>query len=48
MNELNKVGLFLMLSAIYLRMITNVEVLQMIAMGMAITGGILIILEERK
>jgi hypothetical protein len=48
MDELNKIGIFLMLSAIYLRIITDVDVLQMIAMAMAISGGLLILLKGRK
>ena len=47
MTGLNKVGLFLMLLAIYLRIITDVEVFQIIAIFTIMVGGILILAKEK-
>lgn len=48
MDEQFQIGVFLMLSAIYLRMITDIDILQMIAMAMVISGGLLVLLKRRK
>ncbi len=45
MSKLYRIGLFLMLSAIYLRIITENDSLQMIAMAMVFSGGILLLLD---
>jgi hypothetical protein len=47
MSELNKVGLLLMLVAIYLRIITEIWILQAIAMGIFF-AGVLVFLFDKK